>query len=137
MRQARDTFLHFLADNLPTLTIHNLRHDPNFPSASQLQMEGLNIQFLNDSPRVDVSGLTVTIDATYANELDAVDAMTTVWKLLQLTGYTRLTDYSDPNNLIVHNTNLVWDTTQVRFRPVFSDTYTRFSCLLALSYQLY
>jgi hypothetical protein len=45
MTPIRDTFLHYLADNLPSLTIHPLRADPNDPTAGIFAMNAVNIRF--------------------------------------------------------------------------------------------
>lgn len=139
MRQARDTFLKFLSDNLPSsIQLHNLRRDTNFPSSNQLQMNALNIQFLSDSPRVLQSGLTVTVDAIADQELDAIDMATTAFTLLSQSGMTPLLDYTDHTHAPVPlSSNLFWDTEAIKFRPVYGDTYFRHSALIALSYHLY
>lgn len=139
MRQARDTFLHFLSDNLAAGTVvHNLRLDPNYQDAWLLQMNAVNVQFLTDSPRARMSDLTVTVDVIADSELDAVTMATNVFLLLSQSGTTPILDYTNQSLPPVSlGSNLFWDTEAVRFRPVYGETYFRHSALLTLSYHLY
>lgn len=138
MRQARDTFLQFLTDNLPGITVHNLRKDTNFISSANLQMNALNVQFLSDHPGVLTSSLTVTVDAIADNELDAVDMATKAFVLLSQSGYTPILDFTDQSQPpVALGSNLFWDVEGIKFRPVFGDTYCRHSALMTLSYHLY
>jgi hypothetical protein len=139
MHPARDTFLQFLSDNLsPGIAVHNLRRDVNFPDTAQLQMNALNVQFLSDTPSVCISSVSATVDVVYDNELTAIDAATTVYKLLSLSGLIPLLDYTNqaapPVSL---GSNLFWNVDSIKFRSVFGDTYFRYSALMTLSYHLY
>lgn len=138
MRQARDTFLRFLSDNLPGIAVHNLRKDTNFPDTSVLQMNAVNVQFLTDYPKVCVSTLTATVDVVSDNELPGIDMATSVFLLMTASGLTPILDYSDPTNPPVPlGSNLFWNPESIKFRPVYGDTYFRHSALITLYYHIY
>jgi hypothetical protein len=136
MRIPRDTFLHYLADNLPALTVKNLRRDVNNPDAIRVTTEALNVQFIEDAPNVHIGSITVLMDVISADELTAVDMMNSVWQLLSLAGYTPQLDYSTtpPTQLA---SNLFWNPNTIKFRPVWDDLYTRYSALLRISLHPY
>jgi hypothetical protein len=132
MRNSRDTFLHFLSDNLTGLTIHPIRKDPDNPSLSTMQMGAVNVGFGSVDPGILLSTVFVKIDILAETELDAVDSMQQVWALLSSAFYTPLLDYTDPSNPVVTGTMLMWK--QVRFVPVPTDAYFQFSCTLSVRF---
>lgn len=135
MRYARDTFLHFLSDNLGSaISVHNVRKDTNFPDAVHLTMNAVNVQFIADSPRVGLSDVMVTVDVVYDDELTAVGIASRLFLLLSASGYTPLTNYTNPATPVAIGSNLFWRQDLVKFRPVFGDTYYRSSALLTLTY---
>lgn len=136
MRASRDTFLHFLADNLTDLSIWNVRVDPTNANASKLQENSINVKFMRDCMGVDVAQLFVSIDAIYSDELTAIDAVQRVRTLLQAAGYTPKLDYTDPANPVPLGTMLCWDVTSINFMQVHSDLYFHHSCLLMVTHHL-
>ena len=47
MRSARDTLLHYLSDNLPSLVIHNLRVYKSLPALNEIMLNAVNVTFHN------------------------------------------------------------------------------------------
>jgi hypothetical protein len=133
MTPIRDTFLHYLADNLPSLTIHPLRADPNDPTAGIFAMNAVNIRFANANFGVSICTQHVNIDICYDSELDAVNAMNSVWTVLGAAFSCPLLDYTDPAHPVQLNTNnIYWDALGVKFRSVRSDFYSHYTCSLKL-----
>lgn len=135
MRQVRDSFLHFLADNLTGVPIHAVRRDLTNPSSDKLQGNALNVQFLNSTFGVSQSSQTVALDILNDNELTVVDWTEQLWRLLKASFYTPLLDYTDPQNPVPTGTNIMWDRNGVRFNPLWDDYYYRYACYLSLHYQ--
>lgn len=134
MFQARDTFLHFLADNLPTATVHFVVRDPNDPSADKLKMNCVNVEFLGYGLAHDISVHDVSVDVVADSTEDAITWMSEVWGLLKAAFYTPLFDYTDPAYPVATGTNLMWDR-QVNFRPIYSEYYTHYSAIIGLKFQ--
>jgi hypothetical protein len=136
LRAVRDSFLQFLADNSVTYPVRNLRKDPDNPKLSQIQEGAVNVQFIVDDPSVQVSDVTVNIDVVSTAELTAIDMMRAMWNLLSASAMTPLFDYTVPASPIRQQGNVFWNPEKVRFRPVASDLYFRYSCTLTLSYHI-
>jgi hypothetical protein len=134
MRAARDSFLHFLSDNLAGLEVRNLRRDPDMPELEFIKPNAVNVKFLDVGLSVHVAPLTASIDIAHDSELSAIDLMKQVWSLLSATGYCAQKDYTDPQNPVALNSNLFWDTNSVSFRPISGDLFSRYNCTLTLSY---
>lgn len=131
MLSARDSFLHFVHDNLVGVVVRNLRRDPDDASLSQLAI-GVNIQFIGDDSEVAVSGLLTNIDVIDEKERDCITTVEKLSALLRLGGYTQLVDYT---TLSPAGGNVFWDVNAIRFRPVSDDLFFRYSCTLRLEYQ--
>jgi hypothetical protein len=132
--QVRDTFLHFLADNLPTATVHFVVRDPADPGADKLKMNCVNVEFLGFGLAHDISTHDVSVDVVADSEEDAITWMSEVWTLLKSAFYTPLLDYADAENPVARGSNLMWDR-QVNFRPVHSEYYTHYSAIIGLKFQ--
>jgi hypothetical protein len=133
MVQVRDTFLHYLADNLPGKTIHYRRFDVNDPNALALVENAINVEFFDISPEVAVSTQRVALDVIFTDERTAVAAMTAVWGVL-VTHQTPLMDYSNPASPVATGSNLMWS--KVSFKRVTEQNYCHYLCLLTLQYHL-
>lgn len=136
MRIARDTFLHFLADNLSGINVHGIRRDPNDPAAGLLQMEAVNVCFDRVDMGVVLSTIFGKIDVISASELSATDMMQEVWQLLSGRFYTPMLDYTNPTSPVDTGTTLMWKRGGVRFMPVENDSYYNFSCTLPIQFHL-
>ena len=132
MREARDSFLHFLADNLTGIEIHPRRFDPNDPSLTFLKEDAINVEFLGLSLG-DVASQQVVLDIIHTDELTAVDWMQTVWSLFKAAFYTPLLDYSSGSP--VSTGKLLYWGRSVSFRRVYEDNYCRYSCTMNLRFQ--
>lgn len=135
MRNVRDSFLHFLADNLTGVPIHPVRRDMNDPKSDKLQGNALNVQFSNTSFGVAQSTQVVNLDILNDNELVVVQWTEQLWRLLSSSFYTPLLDYTDPLNPVSTGTNIMWDRNGVRFSPIWDDYYYRYLCPLSLHYK--
>lgn len=134
MRATRDTFLHYLADNLPTLTIHNIRVDKADPKLNEIRINAVNVTFHNSdfSGPSDLSQSLVTVDVIYENELDAVTAAEGISQLLFTAAYAPLTDYTVPTSPVqISNERLFWNLA-LRFKPVHAENFFHMSALLHL-----
>ena len=136
MRHARDTFLHYLADNLTGLTVNNVRFDSTRPSHNQLMQNSINIEFIND--RLNVSSqnaLQLSLDAIYDDELKALDAVRQLWALLAKTEITPLLSYdsslTSPTKL---GPMLRWSSKAVKFNKLVSDLAFRYNSHIILFY---
>jgi hypothetical protein len=130
MRALRDTWLHYLADNL-TLTVHPIRRDTS--STGPLQTNAVNVQYLKDDLAITGTKTTVSIDVLNDDEGLCLNMVQQVWHLLNVTGSIPKFDYTS-GSPVATGTNVSWDPTKIRFRSVFSDFYFRYSCLLALTH---
>ena len=133
MRATRDTFLHFLADNLSGITVHPIRKDTNRPDASKLAENAVNVQFLTQRHRVHIAELWVSIDVIHSEELTAVDWTQRVFDLLSSAFYTPKYDYTNPSSPQATGDNLYWQPEAVNFVPIDNDPhYMRFNCTMSL-----
>lgn len=134
MRNARDTFTHFLADNLVGPTVRQVRRDPNDPSADLLKVNAVNLSFLDVRYRPFVSLQQCVIDVIADDENTAVDWVNLVIELLNEAYYTPLLDYSNPSSPVSAGSNLMWDWGAVNFIRVQNPNYTHYSCTLPLKF---
>jgi len=133
MIEARDSFLHLLADNLPAeVKVHNVRKDPDTPGSERLHTNKVNVQFLSDDLHTGVSLVLVTVDVIHEDERTAIDWTKKVWDILSAALYAPVYDYSS-GTPVATGWNLSWGQ-PVRFRPIFDELYTRRSATLTLSY---
>lgn len=132
---ARATFLHYLADNLVSLTIWNLRFDKANPKYNVPQTNAVNVTFHGAS----LSGPStpedqaVTVDVMYDTEAAAVEAAALVSNLLFTAAFTPVLDYTSGTGVPVGNKLVYWDL-QIKFKPVHSDDVFHMSALLHLHY---
>lgn len=136
MRAVRDTFLHFLADNITGITLHPVRREIDRPDSDRLQMNAVNVQFLNIDPRIHVSSQTVSIDVIFDDELTALNWVNKVWGVLNKAFYTPKYDYTVSATPVATGTNIMWEPEDIGFRPVTTDYYSHYSCLLELKHKL-
>jgi hypothetical protein len=134
MRNARDTFLRYLADNLPSLTIHPVRFDKNFPGGELLQGNAVNVEFTNSEFTVIENEQIVHIDICHENELTALDWARQVAELLLTAAYVKKLDYSSGTGVNANDGWISWEP-HVRFRAVSDLTYFRFSATLRLTHK--
>lgn len=133
LRDVRDTFLHFLNDNLGSIPVHAVRSDPHNPQAEALKLNTVNIQFLNISLD-SIARQQVVIDVLNDNENTAVDWVTSIWQLLRSAFYTPLYNYSTPSSPVAQRSNIMWGQKSVVFRRVASTNYTHYTCILPLDF---
>lgn len=123
MRATRDTFLHFLSDNLPSLTVHPIRKDSNRPDGAKLADNAVNVQFLTIRPRVHIAEQLVSIDVIHEEELTAVDMAESVYELLSSAYYTPKYDYTNPSAPLLTGQNIMWSKDEVNFIPIDNDPF--------------
>lgn len=134
IRNLRDTFLHFLADNLAgAATIHPVRSSKDKPQYNSLQLGSINVTFHDAtySTREPTSQF-VSLDILHDDELDALDVEESTVALLQLGGMTPLMDYSGDTPVQVSNSQVFWGATHIKFRTVQSTDYFHRSAVLEL-----
>ncbi len=75
MIYARQTFLHYLADNLPSIPINANRVDKTNPKANMIRVNALNVAFHNSdfAGPGQLSETIVTLDVVNDFELVAID----------------------------------------------------------------
>jgi len=130
----RDTFLHFLADNLAGITIHPIRFEKDVPDTSTLQVNAVNVNFLHPRLDVHVSSQLVSIDILHESELTAVDWAEQLARLMQKAAKTPKLNYTVPLSPVATGTDIYWDT-EVRFRPVVADYYFHLSATVLLHHR--
>lgn len=130
----RATFSHFIADNVGSVPVHALRHDPNDPGADTLKNNAINIQFL--SLYLDTIGnQQIVIDVLNDDENVAADWMWTLWTILRSAFYTTLMDYTtNPTSPVSKNTNLMWEHSSVKFSRVANEYYVHYTCILPVKF---
>ena len=135
MRPCRDTFLHFIADNLGGgISVHAKRCDPNDPAADQLQVNAVNIYFL-DIELDQIAVETAVIDVINNDENTAVDWVTALWTILHAAYFTPLLDYTVPASPVPAGGNVIWDRKKIRFKRISKDdNYCHLSCVLPLRF---
>ncbi len=130
IRNAQDSFVKYLSDNITIAPVNVLRRDVTRPDGETLQMNAVNLSFLNNDLQISVSGMVVVIDVVNDDEYSAINVMQKVWELLSARFFTPKLDYSDPSNPLSSGTNMFWDSKAVHFTKVYSDYYTHFTCRL-------
>lgn len=137
LRAARDTFLHFISDNLPDgVTVHAMRRDPNDRAADTFAMNSVNIEFLNFGLGAGqvLSTHQAVIDVINDTENTVVDWVEIVWGLLKATFFIPILDYTDPANPAHVGRSLCWDSRKVSFKKIASEGYSHFTCTLSLQF---
>lgn len=132
MRKIRETFLHFLADNLPTVPIHPVRFDPTDPSSGITQIDATNVTFLDYTTSNGSGSTRVALDIVFSSESAAMDAIETMQSVLSLGCYAPILDYADTDAPVESGGNIYWDVSGIRFMRVASDQYSHYVCILIL-----
>ncbi len=137
LSQARDTFLHFIADNLPTGTaFHYLHRDPNDPASELLKTNAVNVEF-NGMASYNLTDMQyVSIDVVADYDDDAVTWVKNVVDLLRSAYYTPLYNYTVPTAPVPVRGNVMWPRAAINFRKIHSDNYSHYSCQLTLEFIL-
>lgn len=137
MRQCRDTFLHFLADNLGAIPVHNVRRDLSNPGADRYQMNSVNVKFLDVSPSVHIAETLVEIAVINDDELTALAWLKSVFDLLSSAYETPKMDYTVPASPVATGTMIYWDT-NLKFRYIANsnDFYFDYRCMLSLCHKV-
>lgn len=135
MRNARDTFLHYLNDNLPTLTVHNIRVDKNNPKLNEIRLNAVNVAFHNNDfvGPSDLSQTLVTVDVIFDQEMEAIEAAGDVSRLLFAAAYTPLLDYTTPSAPVQEGNKRLFWSLSMKFKPVHSENFYHMSALLHLN----
>jgi len=141
LRQVTDTFVHFLADNLPTdgsIPIKVVREDPSDRSADLLQMNALNIQFLGVSfaNGTSLSTFQMVLDVVNDDAYTVYDWAQAVADILMASYFTVVKDYTNPASPVATSSNVFWEPDQVRFKRVSADTnYSHLTCTLPVRFR--
>lgn len=131
MKQIRDTFLHFIADNAPTRVVHPLRADASDPTASRIAIDAINVTFIEYAPLQGNSKTKVVLDVVYESESSVMAAIEELTTLLTSAYYTPLMSYASGTPVVVGG-NVHWDRDGVRFFRVGATEYCHYSCVLVL-----
>lgn len=130
MIEVRDTFLHFIADNL-SAPVHYMVYDPSDMSGSNYKANAVNIEYHNESPKVGIGQFVVCLDVIYDSELTALPVMKELFKLLTASGMAPLYDYSG-DAPVSQGCNIYWDVRKIQFKRLQTDNFFRRSCTLSL-----
>jgi hypothetical protein len=136
MRNTRDTFLRFLADNLTGVTVNAVRRDTSRPDGDKLVTNAVNVKFLNENFDVHVPELIAVIDVIHEDELTAEDMVRQVWEVLSARFFTEKYSYSNPSSPVRVAGNVCWDRDAIKFRPINSPFYAHYTCRLPLYHQI-
>lgn len=133
IRNLRDTFLHFLADNLTGATIHPVRASKDQPQYNSLQVGSINITFHDATYSVRAPTTQfLTMDILHDDELLALDLEESLIVLLQTGAQALLLDYSGTTPVQVSNSKVFWNVDTIKFRTVASVDYFHRSSVLEL-----
>lgn len=131
----RATFLHYLADNLTDLTVHNIRFDKSNPQFNEPLVNAVNVTFHN----LDLTGPSspdeqlVTVDVMYDTEPAAVAAAEEVANLLFTAAYAPLLNYMTSPVIQIGNKRVYWRLS-MKFTQVHAVNYFRMSALMHLCF---
>jgi hypothetical protein len=135
MQDCRDTFLQYLADNLQDITVHAVRQDKARPANALVQMNALNVQYLNSYFSVIVSRQYVALDVCADDERTALSYADAVADLLQLSGSIPKNHYASDGTITPTGGFLYWNPNAVNFKTVETGgECVRLNCLLVLSH---
>lgn len=132
---SRETFLHYLADNLSGLTVHNLRVDKNNPKLNEIMINAINVAFHNSdfAGPSELSQTLVTVDLVFEREIDAIAAGERVSRLLFTAAYAPLMDYTVPSVPVQVGKERMFWSLAMKFKPVHSENFYHMSALLHLN----
>ena len=136
-RTCRDSFLHYINDNIAAgVVVHPLRRDPTNRAADALQMNAVNVSFLNLTAGNGTTLCTqqCVIAVVADDENAAVDMVGSVLELLRAAYFCPMLDYTVPTAPVQIGTNITWDRKRVTFKRVQSEGYCHYSCLLSLRF---
>lgn len=137
MRDTRDTFLHYLKDNLdPSIPVHNVRRDPNNPSAESIRTNSINVQFLGVSPSQTTGTTQVEIAVCHDTEITCLSWVKSLFDILCAQYMAPKFDYTDPSNPVATGTNIFWRVQDVVFRPINREHYFDYRCTLTLTHKV-
>ena len=133
IRDVRDSFAHFLYDNLTDIPVHFLRKDSSDSAAVNLKKNAVNVEY--DYISLDtVAKLTAYIDILQEDDNTAVDWLEAVWNLLSSAFMIPIYDYTNTSSPVLVGANVMWDHNSVKFRKVNLQGYTQYSCSLPLRF---
>lgn len=137
MRQTRDTFLHFLSDNLASssITVNNVRLDINQPGVEKYMTNAVNVKFLDINPLNIIGDTVVEISVINDTELTALTWLKKVTDILTSAYFTPKLDYTNPASPVAVGTNIYWDFS-LRFRPIYNEFYCDYRCNLSLRHRI-
>lgn len=130
-----DSFLKFLATNLPTYTVRGLKFDPSDQTASLLAEDCINVDFRYWRPARGSGSSIVNVDFVFADEQTAYDAVAAFQTLLFSTGYAAVYDYTNIAAPVPTGSNMFWDVGSCEFRRIMSPNYCHYSCSLRLRHE--
>lgn len=138
MQDCRDTFLSYLAANLPGLTVHPVRQDTGHPEDSLVHMNALNVQYLNSYFSVrHVSRQYVALDVCADDERTAIAQAAQVANLLQQSASIPKNHYGSDGSVTPTPSSIFWNPDALNFKTVETGgEYVRFQCLLVLQHHL-
>lgn len=134
MLTSRDTFLHFLADNLNAGVVHPVRADPANRATEPLKTNAVNVAFGNLTSGINLTTQQTFIDVIYDSENDAADAVNALFTLLKASYFTPIMDYTDPTAPVPVGTNLMWDRHRISFKRIAALAYCHYSCTLSTKF---
>ncbi len=136
LRAVRDTFLHYLSDNL-AYPVRYLRFSKINPSSEIAQEEAVNIAFhLSSTNPSEPSYVQVSVHVISQEENTAEDMRDTVVHLLQAACQTAIFDYSGVSgggSPVPLHKQLSWDR-RILFRPVVDNNYYQYTTLIHLNF---
>jgi hypothetical protein len=131
MKNCQNSFLKFLQAELPTIPLHVIRKDYNYPEEGLLKVNALNVDFQTQSFRTDISTQMVILDVINEVEDTALSWASTIFELLSKRFYISKYDYAyTPARLLPGS--IYWDRDAIDFREINVDYFARYSCTFNL-----
>lgn len=137
MRATRDSFLHFLSDNLVPqgIPVYNLRRQPDNVQTDLTKSNGVNVEFFDTFPTLAESETMVEISVINDDELTCVDWVSKVFKLLSSAYLTPKYDYTVPASPVSLGTNIYWNIV-LQFRRIYSDSFADYRVVISLKHHV-
>lgn len=140
MRTTRDTFIHFVADNIASyytsaIPVRGVWRSGTITNQDLIQTNAINIGFIDGTYDTHVNMQVACIDVVHIDELTAIDWTDALWTLLSASCFTPEYNYSGSTPTLT-GANVIWPMSGVRFRPITTDVhYFRYNCRLPLHTQ--
>lgn len=132
MQEVRDTFVRYIADNLPGQRVHFVRQDSDYPEAQYLETNAINVTFRSLAGDGNVGRQTTVIDLVFEDEDNLIAAYTQLRDILRSSFYTPAYSYAVPSAPVALGYNVIWGR-NISFQRVVTEGHL---CRYSAQFQL-